>query len=111
MDLSYIVRARTYDRGFPQFLLDAFIPYSEQGADYLFALLTGYLPDDPEMKANRYYPGGVINMPKPLADGEIEWQAEAHVAQTEKQYARDVTAFWSGPRILNDRREHNWEFT
>ena len=92
VDLSYIVRARTYDRGFPQFLLDAFIPYSEQGADYLFALLTGYLPDDPEMKANRYYPGGVINMPKPLADGEIEWQAEPHIAQTEEQYARDGTA-------------------
>ncbi len=64
MDLSYIVRARTYDRGFPQFLLDAFIPYAGQGADYLFALLTGYLPDDPQLKANRYYPGGVINMPK-----------------------------------------------
>ena len=93
VDLSYIVRARTYDRGFPQFLLDALIPYTEQGADYLFALLTGYLPDDPELKANRYYPGGVINMPRPLADGEIEWQSESHVAQTEEQYARDVTAF------------------
>lgn len=106
VDLSYIVRARTYDRGFPQFLLDAFIPYTEQGADYLFALLTGYLPDDPELKANRYYPGGVINMPKPLADGEIEWQSESHVAQTEEQYARDVTAFltWAADPDLTARK-------
>ncbi|QBX80088.1 cytochrome c1 [Citrobacter tructae] len=93
VDLSYIVRARSYDRGFPQFILDAFVPYTDNGADYIYALLTGYLTDDPELKANRYFPGGIINMPKPLADGDITWTGQAHIPQTEEQYARDVTAF------------------
>lgn len=106
VDLSYIVRARTYDRGFPQFLLDAFIPYSEQGADYIYALLTGYVPDDPEMKANRYFPGGIINMPKPLTDGEVIWATQTHIPQTEEQYARDVTTFlaWVADPQLESRK-------
>lgn len=93
VDLSYIVRARSYDRGFPQFLLDAFLPYTDQGADYVYALLTGYLPADPELKANRYFPGGVINMPKPLTSGE--------------QYARDVTAFlaWAADPTISERKQ------
>lgn len=107
VDLSYIVRARSYERGFPQFLFDAFLPYTDQGADYVFALLTGYLPDDPEMKANRYFPGGVINMPKPLTDGEIHWQGASPVAETEVQYARDVTAFlaWAADPDLSARKQ------
>ncbi|QBG11057.1 cytochrome c1 [Klebsiella huaxiensis] len=107
VDLSYIVRARSYDRGFPQFLFDAFLPYTDQGADYVFALLTGYRPDDPEMKANRYFPGGVINMPKPLTDGEIHWQTASQIAETEEQYARDVTAFlaWAADPDLRARKQ------
>lgn len=106
LDLSYIVRARSYDRGFPQFILDAFIPYTDSGADYIYALLTGYLPDDPEMKANRYFPGGIINMPKPLADGEITWTTQSHLPQTEQQYAHDVTAFlaWVADPQLASRK-------
>lgn len=106
VDLTYIVRARTYDRGFPQFLLDAFTPYTEQGADYIYALLTGYSADDPEMKANRYFPGGIINMPKPLAEGEITWTAQTHIPQTEEQYARDVTALlaWAADPQLAARK-------
>ncbi|WP_142501728.1 cytochrome c1 [Klebsiella sp. 2680] len=107
VDLSYIVRARSYDRGFPQFLFDAFLPYTDQGADYVFALLTGYLPDDPEMKANRYFPGGVMNMPKPLSDGEIKWHPASQIAETEAQYARDVTAFlaWVADPDLSGRKQ------
>ena len=41
-DLSVIVKARGFDRGFPLFILDLFTAYQEQGADYLVALLTGY---------------------------------------------------------------------
>jgi ubiquinol-cytochrome c reductase cytochrome c1 subunit len=106
VDLSYIVRARSYDRGFPQFLFDAFLPYTDQGADYVFALLTGYLPDDPDMKANRYFPGGVINMPKPLTDGDIHWHTASPAAETEVQYARDVTAFlaWAADPDLAERK-------
>ncbi|CAH6051194.1 cytochrome c1 [Citrobacter koseri] len=106
VDLTYIVRARTYDRGFPQFLFDAFLPYTDQGADYVYALLTGYLPDDPEMKANRYAPGGIINMPKPLSDGEINWSEKDDIPETEEQYARDVTAFlaWAADPALEQRK-------
>lgn len=106
VDLSYIVRARSYDRGFPQFLFDAFLPYTDQGADYVYALLTGYLPEDPEQKTNRYFPGGIINMPKPLMMGEIQWQPGSQKAETEEQYARDVTAFlaWAADPNLSERR-------
>ena len=41
-DLSVIVKARGFDRGFPWFILDLFTAYQEQGADYMVALLTGY---------------------------------------------------------------------
>ncbi|MDF7679689.1 cytochrome c1 [Enterobacteriaceae bacterium ESL0689] len=107
VDLSYIVRARSYDRGFPRFLLDAFVPYSDQGADYVFALLIGYLPDDDEMKTNRYFPGGVINMAKPLNDGDIQWQPPLQAAETEEQYARDITAFlaWVADPDLSARQQ------
>lgn len=107
VDLSYIVRARSYDRGFPQFLLDAFLPYTDQGADYVYALLTGYLPADPELKANRYFPGGVINMQKPLTSGEIQWSPASKKAETEEQYARDVTAFlaWSADPTISERKQ------
>ena len=40
-DLSVIAKARTYERGFPWFLLDIFTQYQEQGPDYIAALLTG----------------------------------------------------------------------
>lgn len=110
VDLSYIVRARSYDRGFPQFLLDAFLPYTDQGADYVYALLTGYQPADPELKANRYFPGGVINMPKPLTSGEIQWRPASLQAETEEQYAKDVTAFlaWAADPTLAERRQQGY---
>lgn len=107
IDLSYIVRARSYNRGFPQFLLDAFLPYTEQGADYIFSLLTGYLTNNPGMNENRYYPGQKINMPKPLADGDIHWKSSINIPETEEQYARDVTAFlaWVADPNLAERKK------
>ena len=41
-DLSLITKARSYGRGFPQFLIDFFTQYQEQGPDYVAALLQGY---------------------------------------------------------------------
>lgn len=107
VDLSYIVRARSYYRGFPQFIFDAFFPYTNQGADYVFSLLTGYVSGDPEMKANRYFPGGIINMPRPLADGDISWHSSVRIPETEEQYARDVTAFlaWAADPDLVERKK------
>ncbi len=46
-DFSVLAKARTYERGFPWFVFDAlpFTGYSEQGVDYIHALLNGY--EDP----------------------------------------------------------------
>src|SRR5690606_1207724 len=40
-DLSVIAKARTYERGFPTFLIDIVTQYQEQGPDYIVALLNG----------------------------------------------------------------------
>src|SRR5215813_13248288 len=62
-DLSVIVKARGYDRGFPLFILDLLTAYQEQGADYMVALLTGYADPPKDTDAppgafyNKYFPG------------------------------------------------------
>lgn len=97
VDLTYITRARSYDRGFPQFIFDLFLPYTEQGSDFVYAVLTGYEENDPPMMKNRYFPGGKIRMARPLNDNEFSYPTAANgkpqVPQTEAQYAKDVTAF------------------
>src|SRR5262249_5367258 len=42
VDQSVIAKARTIERGFPWFIVDAFTQYQEQGVDYIVALLQGY---------------------------------------------------------------------
>lgn len=104
-DFSVLAKARTYERGFPAFIFDA-LPltgYSEQGVDYIHALLNGYeeAPKDFQMPAsgyyNKYYPGHVIAMPPPLSDGQIQYpkndKGEPVVPETVDQYAKDVAAF------------------
>ena len=41
-DFSVIAKARTYERGFPWFIVDIFTQFQEQGVDYIVALMTGY---------------------------------------------------------------------
>lgn len=41
-DFSVLAKARTYEVGFPGFLIDIFTQYQEQGPDYIHALLNGY---------------------------------------------------------------------
>ncbi len=115
-DLSLMVKARTYERGFPWFILDALRQYSENGADYLTALLTGYEdpPQGVEVPAggyyNKYYPGHIIAMPKPLSDGQVEYpkgpNGQPVVPETVAQYAKDVTAFlaWAAEPHLEARK-------
>ena len=43
--MSTLAKARTYSRGFPWFIFDAFTQYQEQGPDYIAALFKGY--EDP----------------------------------------------------------------
>lgn len=116
VDLTYITRARGYDRGFPQSLFDMFTPYTDQGSDYVFALLTGYSDAIPETETtafNRYFPGGMILMPKQLNDGDIEYPIDAtgkKAPETAEQYARDVTAFlaWTADPYLESRKNTGW---
>lgn len=67
------------------------------GADYIFALLTGYV-EPPEGKVmlpglhyNPYFPGGAIAMAKQLVDGQVDY--EDGTPATETQMAKDVAAF------------------
>ena len=41
-DMSVLAKARGYEWGFPQFVIDAFIDYQEDGPDYIHAILNGY---------------------------------------------------------------------
>ena len=72
-DLSVLAKARTYERGFPWFMLDIFTQYQEQGPDYIDALLKGYEDAPaglhscrPARNYNKYFPGHAIAMPPPL---------------------------------------------
>ncbi len=115
-DLSLMAKARTYERGFPWFVVDVFRQYSENGADYLTALLKGYEepPAGFQVPAgghyNRYYPGHIIAMPKPINDGQVEYPkneaGQPQVPETVDQYSRDVTAFlaWTAEPHLEQRK-------
>jgi ubiquinol-cytochrome c reductase cytochrome c1 subunit len=91
-DLSVIVRAR------------------EGGADYIYALLTGFgdPPADMRMGAgmnyNKYFPGHQIAMRAPLVDDQVEY-ADGTKA-TVPQMARDVTEFltWAGAPEITERK-------
>jgi ubiquinol-cytochrome c reductase cytochrome b/c1 subunit len=109
-DLSVIVKARGYERGFPAFLIDMFTQYQEAGADYVVALLKGYenppagfeLP--PGAMYNRFFPGHSIAMPPPLSDGRVTYTDGTQA--TLDQQARDVTAFlaWAAEPHLEARK-------
>jgi ubiquinol-cytochrome c reductase cytochrome c1 subunit len=110
VDLSVIAKARTYEVGFPGFLIDIVRQYQENGVDYLHALLTGYenppagveLP--PTQFWNKFYPGNRIAMRPPLEDNRVEYSDGT--PQTVDQYSRDVTAFlmWAAEPHLEARK-------
>lgn len=111
-DMSVLVKARGYGRGFPTFLLDALpgFSYQEHGVDYVASLLKGYgepphgvtVPDG--QYYNAYMPGNRIGMPPPLSDGAVTYDDGA--PQTVDQYSRDVTAFlmWVAEPHLEARK-------
>ncbi len=116
-DLSVIAKARTYERGFPTFVFDIFTTFTQQGPDYIKALLTGYqdppagfeVPDGKYY--NKYFPGGVIAMPNVLNDGQVDYPKTAdgrpQAPETAAQYSKDVTAFlmWAAEPHLQQRKE------
>lgn len=112
-DLSLMAKARGVSYGFPAFIIDGIIPYQENGADYIHALLTGY-HDAPEGTVvppgtwyNPYFVSGTaIAMPPPLSDGRVDYADEA-IPETVDQYARDVAAFlmWTAEPKLSERKQ------
>jgi len=116
-DFSVIAKARTYERGFPNFVFDIFTQFQEQGVDYISALLNGYaeapagfnVPDGKYY--NVYMPGNVIAMSPPIQDGQVSYEQGAdgqpQAPETAVQYAKDVSAFlmWVAEPHLEQRKE------
>jgi cytochrome c1 len=81
------------------------------GADYIYALLTGYRPA-PEgfavaqgMHYNTAFPGHQIAMPPPLSDGVVSYTDGTEA--TVDNYARDVSAYlmWAAEPKLEERHK------
>jgi len=109
-DMSDLAKARSYERGFPRFIFDAFTQYQEEGPDYIHAILNGYGEPPagftlaPGTQYNKYFPGRAIGMPKPLSDGQVEYTDGTPM--TVDQYGRDVAAFlaWASEPKLDARK-------
>jgi len=109
-DMSVLAKARSYERGFPYFIFDAFTEYQEDGPDYIHAIINGYAtpPSDftlaPGTHYNKYFPGHAISMPPPLTDGQVEYTDGTPT--TLDQYGRDVAAFlmWAAEPKLDERK-------
>lgn len=111
-DMSVLAKARTYERGFPRFIIDAlpFFQYQEQGVDYIAALLKGYekppqgMQMAPGMQYNMYFPGHGIAMSAPISDGQVTFDDGSPA--TLDQYSRDIAAFlmWTAEPHLEDRK-------
>ena len=93
-----------------------FLQYQEHGPDYIHALLLGYEEPPagfvvpPTGHYNKYFPGHVIAMPKPISDGQVEYpkgpDGRAPVPETVDQYAKDIAAFlmWAAEPSLEQRK-------
>lgn len=116
-DLSLITKARTVEREvewytFPFLLVkDLLTQYQEQGADYVHAILTGYVDPPAGFKLNdgsnynRAFPGHQIAMPQPLADGMVDY--DDGTPNTLDQEAKDVVTYlmWVAEPHLADRKK------
>jgi len=91
-DLSLIIKAR------------------EDGANYVYSLLTGYqeapagVTMAPALSYNPYFPGNQIAMPPPLSDGQVTY-ADGTVASVD-QMAHDVVIFlqWAAEPEMEHRK-------
>jgi ubiquinol-cytochrome c reductase cytochrome b/c1 subunit len=110
-DMSVLAKARQYERGFPRFVQDMFVPYQELGIDYIVSVLKGYAPKPPDMtmaagmQYNTAFPGHAIGMPPPLSDGVVTYTDGS--PQTLDQYATDIAAFlmWAAEPTLVARKQ------
>lgn len=119
-DFSVIAKARTYERGFPMWLIDIFTQYQEQGVDYITAVLTGYeaapkgVTVEDGLHWNRYFPGNKIAMANPLIalfDDAGKAQDPAFYTDgtpvTREQVAKDLAAFlmWAAEPKMEERKQ------
>lgn len=111
VDQSVIAKARSIERGFPWFIIDAITQYQEGGVDYITALLQGYEAQPPAgvtippgLYYNKYFPSHAIAMPPPLTDGRVDYSDGS--PQTVAQYSKDVAAFlmWTAEPHLEARK-------
>jgi len=111
-DLSLITKARSYERGFPWFVIDFFTQFQEQGPNYVDAILQGFEDKAPAGVTipagsyyNKYFPGHSIKMPKPLSDGQVTFDDGSPA--TVAQYAHDVTTFlmWAAEPKMEARKK------
>jgi ubiquinol-cytochrome c reductase cytochrome c1 subunit len=116
-DLSLITRARGIEREFSwyQYPLimakDLATQYQEQGADYVYALLNGYVdaPKEKQIAAglnyNRAFPGNQLAMPQPLSDAQVDFAD--HSPNDLDHESRDVVAFlaWAAEPHLAERKQ------
>lgn len=132
-DLSIIVKARTIEPTAPWYthiflmLRDILTGYQEAGADYLYALMTGYKAPPAGvqlgegMSYNAAFPGHQIAMVQPIQpDGSVDYSKDdagkvlagyIGPAMSLDQNARDVTAFlaWAADPSLNARKRIGWQ--
>ena len=116
-DLSVMAKARTVERdiawySFPFLMLkDLFTQYQEQGPDYIYGVLTGYVDPpagfklNPGSNYNRAFPGHQIAMPQPLTDGVVDY--EDGTPNNLDQEAKDVVSFlaWAAEPHLVERKK------
>jgi ubiquinol-cytochrome c reductase cytochrome c1 subunit len=104
-DLSLIVKGRAGESAFRG------TKFREYGADYVYALLTGYQEEAPAgvemmggMYYNQHFPGHQIAMAPPLSDGSVDY-ADGTEA-TLQQHARDVATFlaWTSEPAMESRK-------
>ncbi len=110
-DFSLLAKARAPLRGFPTFVFDVFTMYAENGPDYIYSLLTGYVdaPAGTEVpEGGSYNPyfiaGSSLAMAPPLSDGLITYEDGS--PETVDQYAKDISAFmmWAAEPKLVERK-------
>lgn len=119
-DLSNIIKARnTHNSAFWPvhvwlMVKDILTGYQEGGADYVYALLTGYheapagVTVADGMNYNAAFPGHQIAMAPPLSkDG---FQTYADGSGSLEKNAADIAAFltWASDPSLNDRKSTGW---
>jgi ubiquinol-cytochrome c reductase cytochrome c1 subunit len=121
-DLSLMARARGFEAAHSSWvphmfamMKDVAVGYQEGGADYIYALLTGYSEPPKGFKVsegmhyNKYFPGNQVAMaPPPLP---IKYGPNAGAIGTADQNARDLAAFltWTSEPSMDQRKRVGWQ--